>query len=106
MIQDPELWWPNGMGAQPLYTLEFGDGVRENLTVKLGVRSLKWDMASDAHGRAMQCEVNGVPVQVRGANVIPPDFFPAVAEKQWARVVADAEAAHMNMLLVWGGAYY
>ena len=106
VIQDPELWWPNGMGAQPLYTLEFGDGVRENLTVKLGVRSLKWDMASDAHGRAMQCEVNGVPVQVRGANVIPPDFFPAVAEKQWARVVADAEAAHMNMLRVWGGAYY
>ena len=54
----------------------------------------------------MQCVVNGVPVQVRGANVIPPDFFPVRAEGRWSRVIDDAVAAHMNMIRIWGGAHY
>lgn len=105
-IQQPELWWPNGMGAQPLYSLTFDQGARKKLSLNLGVRSLQWNMDADQQGQAMQCRVNGVPVQVRGANVIPPDFFPVRAKREWGRVVADAKDAHMNMLRVWGGAHY
>ena len=105
-IPDPWLWWPNGMGDQPLYRLELMDGEGRTTHWRFGVRTLEWDRSADAFGTSMRCVVNGVPVQVRGANVIPPDFFPARARKEWRRVVDDAVVAHMNMLRVWGGAHY
>lgn len=105
-IADPELWWPHGMGGQPLYDLELqGEGLRHSHS-RFGVRTLEWRREADAFGQSMQCVVNGVPVQVRGANVIPPDFFPVRAEAGWNRVVKDAVGAHMNMVRVWGGAHY
>lgn len=105
-LANPELWWPNGMGDQPLYNLELsGEGLRHTHW-KFGLRTLEWRREADAFGQSMQCVVNGVPVQVRGANVIPPDFFPVRGEAKWNRVVEDAVAAHMNMVRVWGGAHY
>jgi len=106
VIDRPQLWWPNGMGGQPLYELEIEDRNGRKAKWRFGVRTLVWNRSPDAFGQAMQCVVNGVPVQVVGANVIPPDFFPVRAEKQWGRVVDDAVQAHMNMLRVWGGAHY
>ena len=106
VVPEPELWWPHGMGDQPLYALTLDGGIGGPLELSLGVRSLEWDMGPDPMGHAMQCVVNGRPVQVRGANVIPPDFFPVRALKAWPRVINDAKLAHMNMLRVWGGAHY
>ena len=106
VIDRPQLWWPNGMGGQPLYELEIEDRNGRKAKWRFGVRTLVWNRSPDAFGQPMQCVVNGVPVQVVGANVIPPDFFPVRAEKQWGRVVDDAVQAHMNMLRVWGGAHY
>ena len=105
-VAHPDLWWPNGMGDQPLYQLLLSgsDGQRANW--RFGIRTLAWNRAPDAHGHAMQCVVNGVPVQARGANVIPPDFFPVRAETRWRMVIEDAVAAHMNMVRLWGGAHY
>lgn len=106
VIDNPALWWPNGLGEQPLYTLEFQDELGRTRSWRFGVRTVEWNRSPDAIGNAMQCVVNGIPVQARGANVIPPDFFPVRAEGQWGRVVDDAVEAHMNMLRVWGGAHY
>ena len=105
-IPHPKLWWPAGMGGQPLYQLEIADAAGRSAVWRFGVRTLEWDRGEDAFGQAMRCVINGIPVQVRGANVIPPDFFPARAEPKWSRVVEDAVSAHMNMLRVWGGAHY
>lgn len=105
-IPSPELWWPNGMGEQPLYELRLDDGEGRQTRWRFGVRTVTWNRAKDTHGHAMQCVVNGVPVQMRGANVIPPDAFPVRAASRWGRVIDDAVAANMNMLRVWGGAHY
>ena len=67
--------------------------------MRFGLRTLEWRREQDAFGQSMQCVVNGVPVQTQGANVIPPDFFPVRAEAGWNRVVEDAVAAHMNMVV-------
>jgi len=105
-VPEPALWWPNGMGAQPLYDLVLQDGEGRLDSLRFGIRTVEWNRGADGFGQAMQCVVNGVPVQVRGANVIPPDFFPVRAEKRWKRVIDDAVAAHMNMIRIWGGAHY
>ncbi|WP_164105665.1 hypothetical protein, partial [Stenotrophomonas maltophilia] len=43
----------------------------------------------------------------KGANLIPFDNFPArvSAAKMWS-ILADARAANMNMIRIWGGGYY
>ena len=105
-FSNPELWWPNGMGSQPLYDVSFLDQDGRGSTQRLGVRSLEWKQEPDAFGRSFRCVVNGIPVQARGANVIPADFFLGRAEAELDRVVQDAVDAHMNMLRVWGGAVY
>ena len=105
-VLEPALWWPNGMGEQPLYDLVLQDAEGRVDSVRFGIRTVEWNRGSDGFGQAMQCVVNGVPVQVRGANVIPPDFFPVRAEGRWSRVIDDAVAAHMNMIRIWGGAHY
>lgn len=104
-IPAPEKWWPHGMGSQPLYALSATRAGVE-ATLRFGIRTLEWQRTNDAHGRSFQCTVNDQPVFARGANIIPPDFFPARARKQYARLIDDAIAANMNMLRVWGGAIY
>lgn len=106
VIHDPQRWWPNGMGEQPLYMLDLASGDGGRASWRFGVRTIHWNRNADGFGHAMQCVVNGVPVQVRGANVVPPDFFPVRALDLWPRVLDDAVAAHMNMIRVWGGAHY
>ena len=60
------LWWPNGMGEQPLYDLALEDGEGRFDSVRFGIRTVEWNRGLDGFGQAMQCVVNGVPVQVRG----------------------------------------
>jgi beta-mannosidase len=112
VVSDPQLWWPNGMGAQPLYDLrvELRDAAGRLLdeqTKRIGLRTLRLDRHRDRWGESFQFVVNGVPFFAKGANWIPVD---AVLGRRTAadyrRLVQDAAAANMNMLRVWGGGLY
>ncbi len=105
-ISNPQRWWPNGMGEQPLYRLTLGDAAGRSAAHRFGIRSLEWMQEPDEFGTSFQCVVNGVPVQARGADIIPPDFFVNRGERQFDRMLDDAVASHMNMLRIWGGAVY
>lgn len=105
-IPAPDLWWPAGMGAQPIHDLEVrvGDARR---TVKLALRDIRLVSEPDAVGRSFGIEVNGRPVFCRGANWIPADALPGriTAEKTRALLQSAADA-NMNMIRVWGGGRY
>ncbi len=105
-IDNPELWWPNGYGAQPLYELK----VRlENCEVrkKLGLRKLELVSEKDAAGRSFKIRVNEVDIFCKGANWIPVDALPArQTPAVYAELLGAAAAAYMNMLRVWGGGQY
>ena len=104
-IQNPERWWPRGMGDQPLYTLQWSS-LNQSLPVRFGIREIEWDRSEDEWGTAFHCSINGQPFFAKGANVIPPDFFPARAEKMENQLIQNALEARMNMLRVWGGGVY
>jgi beta-mannosidase len=109
-ITKPQLWWPAGMGPQPLYTVkvELSDAagrVLDTSTKRIGLRTLR---ATEARGDTpMHFVVNGVPFFAKGANWIPADSFATRVTKEiLARYVHDAAAANMNCLRLWGGGYY
>ena len=105
-IPTPQLWWPRGMGDQPLYTLHCENGP-DNFSQRFGIRSLDWVRQQDEIGRSFECHVNGQKVFARGANIIPADFFPVRARDRIEETLQQAVSANMNMLAnVWGGAVY
>lgn len=111
-IENPRLWWPSGMGAQPLYDLEVllkdRDGQElDRRTMRIGLRTLELVCEDDAEGQGMAFQVNGVSFFAKGACWIPADsFLDRVTPDIYRQRLADAAAANMNMIRVWGGGYY
>lgn len=110
-LDSPQLWWPNGSGAQPLYevevTLEYGEEVLDRRCHRVGLRTLELRRQADAWGSSFTFVVNGVPIFARGSNWIPADSFPSrVSPGRLEHLLRSAAAANQNMLRVWGGGYY
>ncbi len=111
-VDHPQLWWPNGHGAQPLYTLEIeilhadGSSIGRWLR-RIGLRTIALDRHADAAGETFQFVVNGRPIFAKGANWIPAHSFVAgLTREQYARDLRSAAEANMNMMRVWGGGIY
>lgn len=110
-VENPQLWWPNGLGAQPLYTLETelldGDAVLDRHQQRVGLRTIILDRHADEWGESFQFVVNGVAVFAKGANWIPNhSFVTEVSRADYENVLSSAVEANMNMLRVWGGGIY
>jgi beta-mannosidase len=111
-ISDPQLWWPNGLGAQPLYTVEVSlhdaeDGSLDVWKRRVGLRTLRLDRHPDAWGESFQFVANGVPFFAKGGNWIPPDaILGRMTRERWADLLDSVAEANMNMLRVWGGGVY
>jgi beta-mannosidase len=110
-IDNPQLWWPNGYGAQPLYEVEIvlktDNGIQDQKTYQIGLRTLELRQAKDAAGQSFTFFVNGVPIFAKGANWIPADSFPTrISDAHLERLIQDTAATHQNMLRVWGGGFY
>jgi beta-mannosidase len=108
-----ELWWPRGHGGQPLHDLrvmlalpESGAPLQE-WSRRIAFRTLEVDIVPDDAGTPFAFIVNGRRIFVKGANWIPDDVFPArVTRERYAARLAQAEAAGINLLRVWGGGCY
>jgi beta-mannosidase len=110
-IDKPERWWPNGLGAQKLYTLETtlaaGGVVRGRKQTRVGLRTLEVVNRHDPEGKSFTVLVNGAPVFMKGANWIPADsFVTRVTEEKYRALLGAAASANMNMVRVWGGGIY
>jgi beta-mannosidase len=114
-IASPNLWYPNGYGAQTLYkfsaTLSAGKGkkplVEDRAELRTGLRSLELRRQPDEWGKSFTFVVNGIPVFAKGADVIPFDSFATrVTPTQHRQILQAARDAHMNMIRHWGGGYY
>ncbi len=110
-VIEPRLWWPNGYGEQPLYTVEVellsGNRVVDSHRLKIGLRTLELRREPDEHGETFYFIVNGIPIFAKGANWIPPDSFPTrITDDHLEYLIRSAAQANMNMLRVWGGGIY
>lgn len=110
-IENPMLWWPRGYGEQPLYTVRVSlslDGVElDSWERRIGLRTLTVKQEKDQWGESFCHCVNGVSIFAMGADYIPEDnLLPRVTPERTRALLADAAAANMNTVRVWGGGYY
>ena len=110
-IAHPQLWYPSGYGAQPIYHFHISvkeDGRElDDRNAKTGLRSVVLHRELDKWGRSFGFIVNGIPVFAKGAAVIPFDSFPSrVTNEKYHRILQSAKDANMNMVRLWGGGYY
>ena len=114
-ISRPELWWPNGYGAQPLYQVEVslvsagssGAGPLDLRSYQLGLRRIELRQQEDQWGRSFVFVVNDIPIFAKGSNWIPADSFPTrITDAALEGLIRSAAETHQNMLRVWGGGFY
>ncbi len=114
-IPDPQLWYPNGYGAQPLYDyvveLRVGGAVADVRRGRLGLREVsirEEPFTPDAGpGFSFHIVVNGEPIFCQGGNWVPLELWPGTArDEQYAFYLQKAHEANFNMLRIWGGGIY
>ncbi len=110
-VQNPQLWWPNGYGKQPLYKVDvkllLSDRVVDSWSCRIGLRTLTMHIEKDEWGESFATEVNGVQVFAMGADYIPEDnLLSRVNPDRTRALLMDAALANHNAIRVWGGGYY
>ncbi len=110
-VGNPRLWWPHGLGEQPIYTItaeiiENGEAV-DSVVKRLGLRTLELIRERDVHGESFYHQVNGVAFFAMGADYIPEDnILSRITEARTRKLMEQCIDANFNAIRVWGGGYY
>lgn len=111
-VSTPQLWWPNGMGDQPLYRAQvemLGDGsgeVHDSREIQFGFRTIELvkNDGAPADSLGYTFVVNGRRMFVTGWNWVPLDhMYGSISEERYRHAIDVAKHAHCNLLRVWGG---
>lgn len=110
-FNNPNLWWPNGIGEAFLYPVKielFKDGVLLDSDERnIGIRTIELVQEEDSIGESFYFRVNGEKIFAQGANWVPPNMFLSPRDSgKYENLIALAHDAHFNMLRVWGGGVY
>ena len=130
-LPDARLWYPNGYGEQPLYTLTASTPAGET-SVKFGIRRITLIQPVDRPGspESERCKViqsqpfakgkdnnettsgftvvvNGTPIFCKGADWVPCEPFPsAETPEKIAKILETSRKCGVNMIRVWGGGIF
>lgn len=109
-IPEPQLWWPNDLGAPDLYqaTVSFapsGGGVADVRGTTFGIRTV--EMAPLPGGpRYDQYNwtfvINGRPMFVKGNNWCTMDPLMDFSRQRYERFISLAKSQHIQMFRPWG----
>jgi beta-mannosidase len=111
-VPKAKLWWPNGMGEQPLYevtatVMDSKGTVCDRKKLHIGLRTIEIDRTHLAEGSRFCVRVNGRDVFCRGGNLGPQDAILArVTDAKYQTLVAEAKNANFTMFRVNGVAEF
>src|SRR5690625_1735931 len=102
-IEDPQLWWPNGYGEQPLYEVKViakanGQEIDQK-EYRIGLRTIEVKHEPDQWGKSFEFYVNGISLFAKGANYIPEDsLIPRTSRERTEQLIIDSVEANFNMI--------
>lgn len=110
---EPELWWPNGYGEQPLYDAYVSivkDGiVLDSKNFKLGFRKLEYakpDAVYQKNPLSYLPVINGKRIYIKGVNMVPLfQLYGAETKEDYRAMLTLAKDAEINLIRVWGGGF-
>jgi len=106
-VDEAMLWYPNGMGEQPLYQVTISiPSEEESRTVRVGLRHIEWKRTEGAGEDALpyQPYINGRRVYLQGYNFTPiRQLYGRVQEEVYRKRVLLCKRSNANYLRVWGG---
>jgi len=106
IIENPELWWPNGYGLPNLYEVKCKliseDKIIAIHKARLGIRSVLLDCAP---GKFL-FKINQQKVLIKGANWGPVDVFHSRDIKRIHKILALYLESNCNLIRCWGGNVY
>ena len=110
-IQNPQLWWPNGYGEHPLYTVFItamvGGKTVDTQEKRVGLRTLTISREKDKWGEEFCYKINGVKIFAMGADYIPEDnILSRLSRERTQKLLKDCLFANFNSIRVWGGGFY
>ncbi len=106
-LNEAKLWYPNGMGDQPLYkvTAEI-DELSERRSVNVGLRYIEWKRTEGAAEDAISYQpyINGRRVYLQGYNYTPiRQLYGRVHKQAYEKRIEYVKRAGANYLRIWGG---
>jgi hypothetical protein len=105
-IENPLLWWTNGIGDHPLYNMSIDfiaqDGtIMDSEHVSFGIRETGSYFDEKIKGRVFT--VNGQKVFIKGGNWIASDALLRLSKERYEAEVRLHAEMNMNMIRIWGG---
>ena len=111
-VESPRIWWPNGYGDQPLYTitvyaLDMNGNQWDSKTYRIGLREITVSREADSYGNEFCFKVNGIKIYAMGADYIPEDtIYSFITREKISYLLRSAKKSNFNTIRVWGGGYY
>ncbi|MBQ7974445.1 MAG: glycoside hydrolase family 2 protein [Clostridia bacterium] len=110
-IENPRLWYPNGFGEHPLYTVSVrlfdGNEPVDERTLRIGLRTMKLIREKDVYGESFCHEVNGIRFFAMGADYIPEDnIMSRITKERTEQLLKECIRCNFNTIRVWGGGHY
>ena len=109
-VAEPQLWYPNGAGAQPVYTLTvtLSDeaGLSDRAEYSCGFRDRCYLRAEGAPAGCLPYGVafSGERVYIKGVNMVPLDIcYGRITPERTEKFLRLAREAGVNLVRVWGG---
>ena len=111
-VENAQLWWPVGYGAQPLYSykvelihdgkvVDAKEGYFAFRTVELSQKPV------DGQMMGYKILINGREVFIKGSNWVPAEcFIGCIQDEKYEMLTDRAIEGNLNMLRVWGGGIY
>lgn len=104
-IENPKLWWPNGMGEPNLHDIEIhfeqNQEISDSESFHFGIRETASYFDEKSGGRVFL--INGQKIFVKGGNWISSDLLLRHTPERYETEVKMHAEMNMNMIRIWGG---